>query len=239
MKKHLTIIAFAAIALLASCGGKTQQNNNNTDTTAVAAAVETPQFDVSTPPNVILDVWKAYLTSDFCVLKVKNVDTVLSYLEKQGTTAATLTTENDAPVNPVRFNNNDQSSDDEEGDFYDPDPSYYWAYETIAVYPAKSGGYIAIWNYDAASWGKKILAVFSYKDNKLTRLKNSFPPLTDDLVDKDPIFEDDRAQLSGSELLFLMQDCCADKFTTDCFTIYVGGIEEHIFKWDGEKFIQQ
>ena len=238
MKKHLIIPVLAALTLV-SCGGGNSNQNNNSDTTAVAT-VETPPCDVSTtPPNIILDVWKAYLTSDYCQIEVKNIDTVLSYLEKQGTTAATLTIENEAPVNPDRFNNNDQPSDDEEYDFYEPDPSYYWAYESIAVYPAKSGGYIALWNYDAASWGKKILAVFSYKDNKLTRLKNSFPPLTDDLVDKDPISTDERVNLSGSEVLFLIQDCFADRFTPDGFTILVGGMEEHNFKWNGETFIEQ
>ena len=232
MKIKLTILFIAATTLLTYCSSGTQtQNNDTADATDSADAVSTS--------DVIFDVWRAYLTSEYCDIKFNNIDSAISLLDRVCANAATIATENNIPVDTKNITAKNDSTEDEYEEFGAPDPTDYWVYESFAVFPYKSGGYIALWNYHASSWGKKVLAVYSYTDTKLTRLKNEFPPLSDDLVDKNPPFSDEIAKLNGSEVIFLMQDCWTDRFKSDSFTISVGGMEDHSFKWDGEKFIQQ
>lgn len=75
MKKQLAIIFLAAITLMA-CGGGTQSQAQKTK----------PSSDIVT------DIWRAYLTSNYSEVTEKNVNAVLKVLEKNAdNTAATLT----------------------------------------------------------------------------------------------------------------------------------------------------
>ena len=222
MKRKLTILFLVATTLLTYCGSQTQ--NNNTESADTNGINNGPKISTS---DVIFDVWRAYLTSEYCDFEVKNVDSVIALLDRVCANAATIATENNIPVDTKIITEKNDSIENEYEEFGASDPTYYWIYESIAIFPYKSGGYIALWNYHASSWGKKVLAVFSFKDNKLTRLK----------INTNPPFSDDLSKLNGCEVLFLMQDSWTDRFNADSFTISVGGMEDHTFKWDGEKFI--
>jgi len=223
MKKQLAILAILAITLMA-CGGGTQSQ----------AQKSQPSSDL------ITDVWRAYLTSDYAEVAAKDVDAAMKVLEKNDdNTAATLTV--NGQTQEIVFGETDESvaetSDEEE---YGPDESDYYTYYSLAAYPLKKGGHIVLLSYDASSWGIKTLSVFLFKDNKLTRLRNSFPPLYEELVSTEPTISDetdDRVKLNGTEVIFLSQECWITTFTADSFTISQGGMEDYTYTWDGEKFV--
>ena len=226
MKKQLAIIFLAAITLMA-CGGGTQSQAQKTK----------PSSDIVT------DIWRAYLTSNYSEVTEKNVNAVLKVLEKNAdNTAATLTI--NGQTDELVFGESDESTteapDDEDDEFGPPESDYY-TYYSLAAYPLNKGGYIVLFNYDASSWGLKTLSVFLFKDNKLTRLKNSFPPFYEELVSKEPPISDEtdeRVKLNGTEVIFLSQDCMITTFTAKSFTVSQGGMEEYTYKWNGEKFVE-
>ncbi len=226
MKKQLAIIFLAAITLMA-CGGGTQSQAQKTK----------PSSDIVT------DIWRAYLTSNYSEVTEKNVNAVLKVLEKNAdNTAATLTI--NGQTDELVFGESDESTteapDDEDDEFGPPESDYY-IYYSLAAYPLTKGGYIVLFNYDASSWGLKTLSVFLFKDNKLTRLKNSFPPLYEELVSKEPPISDEtdeRVKLNGTEVIFLSQDCMITTFTAKSFTVSQGGMEEYTYTWNGEKFVE-
>ena len=101
------------------------------------------------------------------------------------------------------------------------------------------GGCLVLWYYDGADWGRRVFAVFNYKDKVLKRLKNSFPPFSE-FVDK--VYSSDwdsMAKLSGTEVVYFKQDCWPTKFDADGFTMSLGGMEETIYKFDGNGFVKE
>ena len=216
MKKQLTIIALAALAL-SSCGNKTKQTGGNqTDTTA---NVETSHCGVSTTPTtettkpivtkdtVIIDIWKEYLKGGWFGIDASPEDLISTYipmLNVQSPTVASFTMDGE-----------------------------FWETHTIACYPLKNGGYYALWyleSEDDPDGGPATfqLQPFIYNNGTLTLAENQFPP-----------FDDNYVMQQNKEMMWLEPDVSLSKFTAEGFTLNLGEESRTPYKWNGEKFIKQ
>lgn len=189
------------------------------DTVASVSELAEAQMD----ENTIMEIWDAYIKSDYCDI-TGDVKKARTQVVREGTNVASLKLdEANAPL------------DIPEGEEFLP-PTVT---ETFACYPLSAGGCLVLWYYDGSEWGRKIFAVFSYKDKELKRLKNSFPPFAD-FVDSNYSSDwDSLAKLSGTEVVYFKQDCWPTKFDAEGFGMTEGGMEETWYKFDGEKFVKE
>ncbi|MBR5982249.1 MAG: hypothetical protein IK025_00805 [Bacteroidales bacterium] len=230
------IILLSAL-LLSACGGTNQNLNVEDNETKISADTmsEIAMFqddadileEAKVDEDIVLDVWKAYLKSEYCDVQTDNIESTLALLDKRSNTVASL--ELDASNHPyVR----EKTFDVDEEEFYEET-----VLETFACYPLKNGGWLSLWYYDASDWGRKIFAVYKFENNVLTRQKNAFPPFESDFIDKNPSFDwDELVKLSGMEVVYFMQDCWPTKFDADGFTMSLGGMEETVYKFNGSGF---
>lgn len=223
---------FVSAILFFGCGGSKPKVE---DAPAVdSTEVEVPQQDtvasvsetaeVPMDENVIMEIWDSYIKSDYCDI-TGDTKKVRTQIKREGTNVASLELdEANAPL------------DIPEGEEYLP-PTVN---ETFACYPLKDGGCLVLWYYDAADWGRRIFAVYKYENNVLTRQKNAFPPFDSYFIDKNPSFDwDELVKLSGTEVVYFMQDCWPTKFDADGFAMSLGGMEETIYKFDGNGFVKE
>ncbi len=189
------------------------------DTVASVSELAEAQMD----ENTIMEIWDAYIKSDYCDI-TGDVKKARTQVVREGANVASLKLdEANAPL------------DIPEGEEFLP-PTVT---ETFACYPLSAGGCLVLWYYDGSEWGRKIFAVFSYKDKELKRLKNSFPPFAD-FVDSNYSSDwDSLAKLSGTEVVYFMQDCWPTKFDAEGFGMSEGGMEETWYKFDGKGFVKK
>ena len=189
------------------------------DTVASVSELAEAQMD----ENPIMEIWDAYIKSDYCDI-TGDVKKARTQVVREGTNVASLKLdEANAPL------------DIPEGEEFLP-PTVT---ETFACYPLSAGGCLVLWYYDGSEWGRKIFAVFCYKDKELTRLKNSFPPFSD-FVDSNYSSDwDSLAKLSGTEVVYFRQDCWTTKFDADGFGMSEGGMEETRYNFDGKGFVKK
>ena len=189
------------------------------DTTASVAELAEAQMD----ENTIMEIWDAYIKSDYCDI-TGDTKKARNQIVREGANVASLKLdEANAPL------------DIPEGEEFLP-PTVT---ETFACYPLSSGGCFVLWYYDASEWGRKIFAVFNYKDKELKRLKNSFPPFAD-FVDSNYSSDwDSLAKLSGTEVVYFKQDCWPTKFDAEGFGMSEGGMEETWYMFDGKGFVKK
>ena len=189
------------------------------DTVASVSELAEAQMD----ENPIMEIWDAYIKSDYCDI-TGDVKKARTQVVREGTNVASLKLdEANAPL------------DIPEGEEFLP-PTVT---ETFACYPLSAGGCLVLWYYDGSEWGRKIFAVFSYKDKELMRLKNSFPPFAD-FVDSNYSSDwDSLAKLSGTEVVYFRQDCWTTKFDADGFGMSEGGMEETWYKFEGKGFVKK
>ena len=189
------------------------------DTVASVSELAEAQMD----ENTIMEIWDAYIKSDYCDI-TGDVKKARTQVVREGTNVASLKLdEANAPL------------DIPEGEEFLP-PTVT---ETFACYPLSADGCLVLWYYDGSEWGRKIFAVFSYKDKELKRLKNSFPPFAD-FVDSNYSSDwDSLAKLSGTEVVYFKQDCWPTKFDSEGFGMSEGGMEETWYKFDGKGFVKK
>lgn len=189
------------------------------DTVASVSELAEAQMD----ENTIMEIWDAYIKSDYCDI-TGDVKKARNQIVREGTNVTSLKLdEANAPL------------DIPEGEEFLP-PTVT---ETFACYPLSAGGCLVLWYYDGSEWGRKIFAVFCYKDKDLTRLKNSFPPFAD-FVDSNYSSDwDSLAKLSGTEVVYFKQDCWPTKFDSEGFGMSEGGMEETWYKFDGKGFVKK
>ena len=189
------------------------------DTVASVSELAEAQMD----ENTIMEIWDAYIKSDYCDI-TGDVKKARTQVVREGTNVASLKLdEANAPL------------DIPEGEEFLP-PTVT---ETFACYPLSAGGCLVLWYYDGSEWGRKIFAVFCYKDKELKRLKNSFPPFAD-FVDSNYSSDwDSLAKLSGTEVVYFKQDCWPTKFDSEGFGMSEGGMEETWYKFDGKGFVKK
>ncbi|MBO7133313.1 MAG: hypothetical protein J6W06_04050 [Bacteroidales bacterium] len=186
------------------------------DTVASVSKTAEVQMD----ENVIMEIWDAYINSEYCDI-TGDVKKARTQIKREGFNVASL--ELDEANAPLDI------PDDEE--FLPPTVT-----ETFACYSLNDGGCLVLWYYDASEWGRKIFAVFSYKDKQLTRLKNTFPPISQ-FVDSNPSFDwDELVKFNGTEVVYIRQDCWPTRFDADGFGMSEGGMEEIWYKFDGSGF---
>lgn len=173
--------------------------------------------------NTIMEIWDAYIKSDYCDI-TGDTKKARNQIVREGANVASLKLdEANAPL------------DIPEGEEFLP-PTVT---ETFACYPLSAGGCLVLWYYDGSEWGRKIFAVFSYKDKELKRLKNSFPPFAD-FVDSNYSSDwDSLAKLSGTDVVYFKQDCWPTKFDAEGFGMSEGGMEETWYKFDGKGFVKK
>ena len=214
------------------------------DTVASVSKTAEAQMD----ENVIMEIWEKYLVSNYCDIPSGFRDIALSEIVLTRSNVALVKL--DGSNRPIIYKNNldvanedfasDENSEDDEvdvafEDYYVPNVT-----ETFACYPLKTGGYLVLWYYDASDWGRKIFAVYSYKDKQLVRLKNSFPPFDSEFIDSNPSFDwDELVKLNGTEVVYFRQDCWPTRFDDEGFGMSLGGMEETKYKFDGEKFVKE
>lgn len=189
------------------------------DTVASVSELAEAQMD----ENTIMEIWDAYIKSDYCDI-TGDTKKARNQIVREGTNVASLKLdEANAPL------------DIPEGEEFLP-PTVT---ETFACYPLSAGGCLVLWYYDGSEWGRKIFAVFSYKDKELKRLKNSFPPFAD-FVDSNYSSDwDSLAKLSGTDVVYFKQDCWPTKFDAEGFGMSEGGMEETWYKFDGKGFVKK
>lgn len=189
------------------------------DTVASVSELAEAQMD----ENTIMEIWDAYIKSDYCDI-TGDVKKARNQIVREGANVASLKLdEANAPL------------DIPEGEEFLP-PTVT---ETFACYPLSAGGCLVLWYYDGSEWGRKIFAVFCYKDKELTRLKNSFPPFAD-FVDSNYSSDwDSLAKLSGTEVVYFKQDCWPTKFDSEGFGMSEGGMEETWYMFDGKGFVKK
>lgn len=189
------------------------------DTTASVSELAEAQMD----ENTIMEIWDAYIKSDYCDI-TGDTKKARTQVVREGANVASLKLdEANAPL------------DIPEGEEFLP-PTVT---ETFACYPLSAGGCLVLWYYDGSEWGRKIFAVFSYKDKELKRLKNSFPPFAD-FVDSNYSSDwDSLAKHSGTEVVYFKQDCWPTKFDSEGFGMSEGGMEETWYKFDGKGFVKK
>lgn len=230
MKRTFITVTLSAL-LLWGCG-ESKQTKVEGDLPAVDSSEVIKQDTVASVAelaeaqmneNTIMEIWDAYIKSDYCDI-TGDVKKARTQIKREGANVASLTLdEANAPLD---------IPDDEE--FLPPTVT-----ETFACYPLKDGGCLVLWYYDASEWGRKIFAVFSYKDKQLTRLKNSFPSFSE-YVDNNPSFDwDELAKLSGSEVVYFRQDCWPTKFNAEGFGMTEGGMDETWYMFDGKGFVKK
>ena len=187
----------------------------------VASVSETAEVQMD--ENVIMEIWDSYIKSDYCDI-TGDVKKARTQIKREGANVASLELdEANAPL------------DIPEGEEFLP-PTVT---ETFACYPLSAGGCLVLWYYDGSEWGRKIFAVFSYKDKELKRLKNSFPPFAD-FVDSNYSSDwDSLAKLSGTEVVYFKQDCWPTKFDAEGFGMSEGGMEETWYMFDGKGFVKK
>ena len=236
MKAEIYILILTAI-LLIECKepGKTQINDTSkssqTEITDSIVAETLQSEDDNTPANedITIEVWKTYLKSDYCDVNAENQESVLALLDKKSNTVASLLLDSN---NQVITEENGASSSEED---YVPTVT-----ETFACYPLETGGYLALWYYDASDWGRKIFAVYQFDGKVLKRLKNSFPEFSTDIIDTNPSFEwDELTKLNGTEVVYLKQDCWIKSFGENDFVVSLAGMEEIRYSFNGEKFVTE
>lgn len=189
------------------------------DTVASVSELAEAQMD----ENTIMEIWDAYIKSDYCDITGDTKKARNQIVRECANVASLKLDEANAPL------------DIPEGEEFLP-PTVT---ETFACYPLSAGGCLVLWYYDGSEWGRKIFAVFCYKDKELTRLKNSFPPFTD-FVDSDYSSDwDSLAKLSGTEVVYFKQDCWPTKFDAEGFGMSEGGMEETWYKFDGKGFVKK
>lgn len=189
------------------------------DTVASVSELAEAQMD----ENTIMEIWDAYIKSDYCDI-TGDTKKARNQIVREGTNVASLKLdEANAPL------------DIPDGEEFLP-PTVI---ETFACYPLSAGGCLVLWYYDGSEWGRKIFAVFSYKDKELKRLKNSFPPFAD-FVDSNYSSDwDSLAKLSGTDVVYFKQDCWPTKFDAEGFGMSEGGMEETWYKFDGKGFVKK
>ena len=179
--------------------------------------------DTQVDDNLIMEIWDSYIMSDYCDI-TGDTKKARTQIKREGVNVASL--ELDEANAPLDI------PEDEE--FLPPTVT-----ETFACYPLNAGGCLVLWYYDASDWGRKIFAVFSYKDKELKRLKNSFPPFDSYFIDSNPSFDwDELVKFNGTEVVYFMQDCWPTKFDTDGFAMSLGGMEETAYKFNGSGFVK-
>ena len=189
------------------------------DTVASVAELAEAQMD----ENTIMEIWDAYIKSDYCDI-TGDVKKARNQIVRE-----------DANVASLKLDEANAPLDIPEGEEFLP-PTVT---ETFACYPLSAGGCLVLWYYDGSEWGRKIFAVFCYKDKELTRLKNSFPPFAD-FVDSNYSSDwDSLAKLSGTEVVYFRQDCWTTKFDADGFGMSEGGMEETRYNFDGKGFVKK
>ena len=188
------------------------------DTVASVSELAEAQMD----ENTIMEIWDAYIKSDYCDI-TGDTKKARNQIVREGANVASLKLdEANAPL------------DIPEGEEFLP-PTVT---ETFACYPLSAGGCIVLWYYDASEWGRKIFAVYSYKDKQLKRLKNSFPSISE-FVDNNPSFDwDELVKYNGTEVIYFRQDCWPTKFNEEGFGMTEGGMEETWYKFDGKGFVK-
>lgn len=224
------VLLVSALSLI-GCGEAKQTKVD--EEVPVVDSTEVPQQDtvvsvsetaeVQMDENVIMEIWDAYIKSDYCDI-TGDTKKARNQIVREGTNVASLKLdEANAPL------------DIPEGEEFLP-PTVT---ETFACYPLSAGGCLVLWYYDGSEWGRKIFAVFCYKDKELTILKNSFPPFAD-FVDSNYSSDwDSLAKLSGTEVVYFKQDCWPTKFDSDGFGMSEGGMEETWYKFDGKGFVKK
>ena len=234
-------IILLSVLFFSACGGTNQnlnvedtEANISTDTTMAIAMSQDDANDLveaKVDEDIVLEVWKAYLNSEYCDVQTDNIESTLALLDKRSNTVAML--ELDGSNHPIV--REITSDNDDEEDYYEET-----AVEFFACYPLKNGGWLALWYYDGADWGRRVFAVYKYENNVLTRQKNAFPPFDSYFIDKNPSFDwDELVKLSGTEVVYFMQDCWPTKFDANGFAMSLGGMEETKYKFDGEKFVKE
>lgn len=189
------------------------------DTTASVSELAEAQMD----ENTIMEIWDAYIKSDYCDITGNTKKACNQIVREDANVASLKLDEANAPL------------DIPEGEEFLP-PTVT---ETFACYPLSAGGCLVLWYYDGSEWGRKIFAVFSYKDKELKRLKNSFPPFAD-FVDSNYSSDwDSLAKLSGTEVVYFKQDCWPTKFDSEGFGMSEGGMEKTWYKFDGKGFVKK
>ncbi|MBQ6277228.1 MAG: hypothetical protein IJK62_11070 [Bacteroidales bacterium] len=189
------------------------------DTVASVSELAEAQMD----ENTIMEIWDAYIKSDYCDITDDTKKARTQVVREDTNVASLKLDEANAPL------------DIPEGEEFLP-PTVT---ETFACYPFKDGGCIVLWYYDASEWGRKIFAVYSYKDKQLKRLKNSFPSISE-FVDNNPSFDwDELVKFNGTEVVYFRQDCWPTKFDSEGFGMSEGGMEETGYKFDGKCFVKK
>ncbi|MBR6068642.1 MAG: hypothetical protein IKP45_12690 [Bacteroidales bacterium] len=189
------------------------------DTVASVSELAEAQMD----ENTIMEIWDAYIKSDYCDI-TGDVKKARTQVVREGANVASLKLdEANAPL------------DIPEGEEFLP-PTVT---ETFACYPLSAGGCLVLWYYDGSEWGRKIFAVYTFKDKQLKRLKNSFPPFDSEFIDSDPSFDwDELVKFNGIEVVYFRQDCWPTKFDADGFGMTQGGMGETWYKFDGSGFVK-
>jgi len=250
-----TFITFTLSALLVWGCGEAKQTKVEEGVPAVDSVEVTRQdtaasvsetAEAQMDENVIMEIWEKYLGSNYCDIPSGFRDIALSEVVLTRFNVALVRL--DGSNIPIIYKNNletdeedfesDENSEDNEDDV--PFEDYYVpnVTETFACYPLKTGGYLVLWYYEASDWGRKIFAVYSYKDKELKRLKNSFPSISE-FVDNEPSFDwDELVKLSGTEVVYFRQDCWPTKFNAEGFGMTEGGMGETWYKFDGSSFVK-
>ncbi|MBO4613639.1 MAG: hypothetical protein J5709_00820 [Bacteroidales bacterium] len=229
MKIKYLVLFISAFSLF-GCG-ETRQTKVEEEAPAVDSVEVTQQdtvasvsetAEVQMDENVIMEIWDSYIKSNYCDIS-GDVKKARTQVKREGFNVASL-----------KLDEANEPLDVPEEEFLPPT-----VLETFACYPLKDGGCLVLWYYDGSEWGRKIFAVFNYKDKQLKRLKNSFPPFSD-FVDKNYSSDwDELAKLSGTEVVYFKQDCWPTKFNAEGFGMTEGGMGETWYKFDGEKFVKE
>ena len=151
-----TFITLTLSALLVWGCGEAKQTNVEEEVSAVDSVEVTQQdtaasvsetAEVQMDENVIMEIWDSYIKSDYCDI---TGDTKR---------ARTQVKREDFNVASLKLDEANEPLDVPEEEFLPPT-----VLETFACYPFSAGGCLVLWYYDGSEWGRKILAVFCYKE---------------------------------------------------------------------------
>ncbi len=226
---------FCAAVLWAGCSGSQQGNANNAaqpDNSGKSENVQ-PATKSESKPATAENLWRSYLTSDYCDVAIKDVDAAIKEIGKKGATVSYLTF--DPFKNSVVSDNADPGPD---GDVESDDSVLGFYNETLAYYPLAAGGTLVLVYSDCLGNGRCTLQVFKYSDGTLTRLKNNFPPFGNNVqLQEDLNFDRDKlVKFNGTEVWYFDYSYRINKFTESGFSLDKDHLPFATFNWNGAKF---
>ena len=233
-KQKLLSAIVCATMLWAGCSGSQQSNQQGSQDNS-----QTPTVESKSVPATAENLWKAYLKSDYCDVANVDVDAALKELTQDVENISTLT------LNPFnskvvpKVEPEPAGGVDEDSDGFESDDSVLGYYnETLAAYPVNDNESLVLAYSMCYGNGRQVLQVLKFKDGKLTRLKNSFPPFGENtrLKDLEDFNNDKFAKLNGTEAWYFDYDFSIVNFTAFGFTLAKNNEPVDQFNWSGDHF---